>query len=65
VRTCGDWSARRRSLPDAMKAEECAGRKEPQRVIVLLAADEVAKFWESFRIFRELAISLTVCYRRG
>jgi integrase/recombinase XerD len=30
--------------------------KEPQRVIVPLSADEVAKFWGSFRTFRDLAL---------
>ena len=30
--------------------------KEPHRVIVPLSADEVAKFWRSFRTFRDLAL---------
>src|SRR5450759_1887796 len=30
--------------------------KEPKRVIVPLSADEVAKFWGSFRTFRDLAL---------
>lgn len=30
--------------------------KEPQRVIVPLSADEVARFWGSFRTFRDLAL---------
>jgi integrase/recombinase XerD len=30
--------------------------KEPRRVIVPLSADEVARFWESFRTFRDLAL---------
>ena len=30
--------------------------KEPHRVIVPLSADEVAKFWQSFRTFRDLAL---------
>jgi site-specific recombinase XerD len=30
--------------------------KEPRRVIVPLSAEEVAKFWESFRTFRDLAL---------
>jgi site-specific recombinase XerD len=30
--------------------------KEPQRVIVPLSGDEVAKFWRSFRTFRDLAL---------
>lgn len=30
--------------------------KEPQRVIVPLSAEEVAKFWSSFRTFRDLAL---------
>ncbi len=30
--------------------------RQPRRVIVPLAADEVAKFWHSFRTFRDLAL---------
>jgi site-specific recombinase XerD len=30
--------------------------RQPQRVIVPLSADEVAKFWSSFRTFRDLAL---------
>ena len=30
--------------------------RQPQRVIVPLAAEEVAKFWRSFRTFRDLAL---------
>jgi integrase/recombinase XerD len=30
--------------------------KEPQRVVVPLSADEVAKFWDSFRTSRDLAL---------
>jgi integrase/recombinase XerD len=30
--------------------------KEPRRVILPLSADEVAKFWRSFRTFRDLAL---------
>src|SRR5262249_33007209 len=30
--------------------------KQPRRVIVPLSADEVAKFWGSFRSFRDLAL---------
>ena len=30
--------------------------KEPRRVIVPLSAEEVAKFWKSFRTFRDLAV---------
>ena len=30
--------------------------KEPHRVVVPLSADEVAKFWRSFRTFRDLAL---------
>jgi site-specific recombinase XerD len=30
--------------------------KEPKRVILPLSADEVAKFWSSFRTFRDLAL---------
>jgi site-specific recombinase XerD len=30
--------------------------KEPRRIIVPLTAEEVAKFWESFRTFRDLAL---------
>ena len=30
--------------------------KEPQRIILPLSADQVAKFWSSFRTFRDLAL---------
>ena len=30
--------------------------KEPRRVIVPLSAEEVAKFWNSFRTFRDLSL---------
>jgi integrase/recombinase XerD len=30
--------------------------KQPQRVVVPLSAEEVAKFWKSFRTFRDLAL---------
>jgi integrase/recombinase XerD len=30
--------------------------RQPKRVVVPLAADEVAKFWQSFRTFRDLAL---------
>ena len=31
--------------------------KQPRRIIVPLCADEVAKFWRSFRTFRDLAVT--------
>jgi integrase len=30
--------------------------KQPQRIVVPLSAEEVAKFWKSFRTFRDLAL---------
>jgi len=36
--------------------------KQPQRVVVPLFSDEVAKFWSSFRSSRDLALVLSLIH---